>query len=412
MELRPKHAEAAEITNVAILDPTEIEQLQTSYFELYCEQVESPTTSEFNQLLVMAISGDVAIKDDEDYLKLLQVGFYDRSRLRWALNYAKPSVLGNDRRESHVSTLFGEFLYKGVSERIKQSPDFESKFVNFAAKMEEELELSHGSYVLWGSMMQQGRHLSSLDKTSGSSAWNDITLEIQKQRIRRENRRLDKRTLERVEGRKGTPDNPSREYVFSPFIFEKDTGYLLEIAERLEEASATEVFGFPENGDVLEKWGYDLFTYILQSAGKAGWRNGEILSKTLSDLPKRDLPHHSILIHLSNLVVKSLNRDNSLGVKLRQLRPTDIENVTEAIDRCMFVVFERGQRSDSDPINFLVSADIANKVFISVMSADAKKTQERNSETEPNNAYVDLLRGSKGHHAEWKRWKQGYGLIT
>ncbi len=205
-------------------------------------------------------------------------------------------------------------------------------------------------------------------------------------------------------------------YVLGPGILKKDTTVLMEASEKLEDEPASKVFGYKNKSDVILRSGLDLVERILKEASNNGWSNATILANELQKMPRRSLPPHSVVIHLANAVTDSLNKSGVLGdVRLEKMRPVDIENTSEAIDRCMYVIFELGKRpKDLDSINFLVSADIASKFFIEAQSNIQKEEQDFSvdSRDAQSERYHKVLQEGRGKHTYWHRWKSGHGLFS
>lgn len=207
-----------------------------------------------------------------------------------------------------------------------------------------------------------------------------------------------------------------RAHIFGPNIADKDTGMLLEALDHFEEEGIKEAFNFrsERQSGFIHRWAGDGFAKILEEAGAAGWGNAQMLSSALDKMPKRDIAQHSMIIHLANLITESLNRSFSGEVELQKLRPTDIENTTEAINRCLYAVFELGEQpKGKDPLNYLIMGEIVSTVFNKVKEAEKELLPVDEPRPDPRSEQVrDLRQASRSDRTFWARWKAGYGIFS
>jgi hypothetical protein len=153
-------------------------------------------------------------------------------------------------------------------------------------------------------------------------------------------------------------------YVLGPNIAGKDPSILSAINERLVEEPVTEVFqGFTKNPHRLIRTSFDVFKQLLDEATESGWDNARAVNGMLEKIPLKDMPLHSVIIELGNQITTLLNRSGATpeGVNFDRLDIYQPEHMGEAINRCMYLMFELGKSGDNDPINYMLTAQILTK---------------------------------------------------
>lgn len=211
-----------------------------------------------------------------------------------------------------------------------------------------------------------------------------------------------------------------RNFIFGPDIADKDTEVLMEALEQLEDNGLEEFFANTDrNVPRAVRYGYDTFRMLINEAANAGWSNAEKLKTALADIMTKRPGFHGALIHLGNLVTEPINKSfNDGNVQLRKQRPTDIENTEEAINRCIYAIFELGQQpKGKDPLNYLITAQITATVFAQI-SEQLRESGALSSASAPTpalrqaQAVRDIRQASPHDAGFWKRWKAGYGILS
>jgi len=158
-------------------------------------------------------------------------------------------------------------------------------------------------------------------------------------------------------------------YALGDKIEEKDPEILADLNERLATERVTDVFTTRtfKAADRLVRVGYDSFSMLIREAAQSGWKNAVYLRDRIEKLPKRDLPHHAVLIHIGNEVTDVLNKNGVLdeGAQLDRLNPRDVAHAAEAVNRCTHLMFDFGQTPPGhDPLNYQLSSQIYGYFFI------------------------------------------------
>jgi hypothetical protein len=153
-------------------------------------------------------------------------------------------------------------------------------------------------------------------------------------------------------------------YLLGPSISDKDPAVLSEFNERLAHEPLVDVInGFSNNPQKLIRVTYDVFKSIVHEAADRGWNNAKVVNGLLEEIPLTDVPMHSVLIELGNKVTSILNHTNITpsGIKLDKLHIYQPEHMGEAINRCVFLMFELGKPGEDDPLNYMLTAQVLTK---------------------------------------------------
>jgi hypothetical protein len=212
------------------------------------------------------------------------------------------------------------------------------------------------------------------------------------------------------------PQELDRHYIAERGVDYKDPEILLDILIRLETEPAGKVIGanVKKYGD---RWALDIYMRQLKEAENLGYVNAGKLVKLFDSIPKREMAPFSTIIYAANLLTDSLNQALNLDeheTKLKRLRPVDITNVPEALNRLQYTVFELGSRpEDHDPLSFLINGEILGLLASNAterMDASSKPTGESAQEKQAR-IYRDISKHRRGSHTYWNRWKAGYGIL-
>lgn len=158
-------------------------------------------------------------------------------------------------------------------------------------------------------------------------------------------------------------------YTLGAGIENKDPEFLQDVVERMSNESALNVLAISEYDDQkIIRITFDTFNMLLREAGEAGWSNAKVLTSRLEQMAKRDVPLQSLMNALSNQVTAQFNKAGILnnGQKFDDLSLLNVGHVPEAINRCLYLVFEFGKDHPEghDSLNYQLTGQIIGQLAL------------------------------------------------
>ncbi len=349
------------------------------------------------------ISGNLGGVEDDEYFKFFQSSLILNNRLQ----------IGN--RYNGLADL-PELAYRGVDKRIKDNPNFENRFVDFLTglyrfcieqnikSVSEQLERCVSSNRT--EAMRKIRSGYSHDVITGRT-WLKAFDSVMSIRDEEDTRVIFNRMAslpQEVNERLTIGD-----YVLYPGIQYKDTSKLLSIAQSIENGNAHEILELGNDKERITFMASDFLYRILKEASFRGWENARGILTDLRREQQRDIPVHSAWIRVGNHMSDMINRAAILPEELEPIKidPLTTSGIDQAIDRIMYTSFSLGSKKpNEDPTNYIVSAQIATKLF---KSADSL---EEITDTSPSRSKIPTPIGRNSKHEFFNRWKAGYGILS
>jgi hypothetical protein len=225
------------------------------------------------------------------------------------------------------------------SNRLKaQDVDIDGSFQSWINKVRQLAGLT-----LWSEQNGITYRTDTEGVTSSADFWRDIYLEV-----------VDKSQAVQA----------LRTYILGPNTENKDSSYLLETIERMQEegvASTLHIESSHLKSNRLIRDAYDNFSRMLGEAADSGWTNAAAIQRMQEKIPKRGFPLHAVTNNLGNQVTRILNRQAAQegGAQLDYLNELDITHMPEAIARCLHLVFNFGQTPEGhDSLNYELTGQI------------------------------------------------------